>query len=106
MSAFFASNLALILFAPWFAILGWAYWMFPRSHLVSPARRRFDMFALVLALVLTAVAMRHAYFNPSSGTGSLWPQVLATLAAYHVFLLVLVVAWFVRHALYRARPHT
>jgi hypothetical protein len=100
-NAHVASNLALILFAPWFAILGWAYWLYPKSHAIGPARRRFDVLALVLALALTAFAMRHAYFNPSVGTGTLWPQVVATLAAYHEFLLVLVVAGMVRHKLYR-----
>ena len=103
MNSFFASNLALILFAPWFAILGWAYWMYPRSHVASRARRRFDVASLAIALVLTAVAMRYAFLNPARGTGSLWPQVAATLAAYHVFLVVLLAAWLLRHKLYRAR---
>ena len=40
--------------------------------------------------------MRWAYFLPFHGSGALWPQVIATLAAYHVFLAVLVVAWFLR----------
>ena len=89
-------NLALILFAPWFAILGWAFWNYPGSHAIGRGSRRFDLTALAIALVLSVIAMRWAYFLPFQGTGSLWPQVIATLAAYHVFLAALVVAWFLR----------
>jgi hypothetical protein len=95
-------NLALILFAPWFAILGWAYWQYPQSHLRSAARRRFDLLVLGLALVLSVIAMRWSYFLPFKGVGVMWPQVIATLAAYHSFTLVLIVAWFVRGKLFRA----
>lgn len=97
-----AANLALILFAPWFAILGWAYWCYPRSHARTPARRRFDVVALLLALGLSAIAMRWAFSSPAAHTGSLWPQVAATLWAYHVFVAVIVAAWFARGRLYRA----
>lgn len=96
MNATVAANLALILFAPWFAILGWAYWTYPRSHARNAARRRFDVVALLLALALSAAAMRWAFFRPAAGVGSLWPQVAATLWAYHVFVAVIAAAWFVR----------
>lgn len=95
------ANLALILFAPWFAILGWAYWKYPRAHVASGATRWFDAAVLVGALVLTIMAMRHSYFAPAPGAGSMWPQVLATLAAYHVFLVVLVAGWLLRPRLFR-----
>ena len=96
------SFLALILFAPWFALLGWVYWAFPRSHVVSPARRRFDAGVLATALAATIGAMLVAYRMPWTNTGSLWPQVIATLAAYHAFLLVLGVGWFLRGRRYGA----
>lgn len=95
------SFLALVLFAPWFALLGWVYWTFPRAHVVSPARRRFDVAVLAFALVATIAAMLFAYRMPWVDTGSLWPQVIATLAAYHAFLLVLAVGWFLRGRRYR-----
>jgi hypothetical protein len=93
--------LALILFTPWFLILGWAYWTFPKSHAVTPARRRLDIAALLVALALSAFAMRHAYYLPFDGVGKMWPQVIATLAGYHVFLVVLAMAFFVRRWKYR-----
>ncbi|KFN42640.1 hypothetical protein [Arenimonas oryziterrae] len=94
--------LALVLFAPWFAILGWAYWAYPKSHAVTPARRRLDVIALLLAVVSSAIAMYLAYFLPFDGVGKMWPQVIATLAGYHAFLLVLVVAYFIRRKRFRS----
>lgn len=93
-------NLALILFAPWFAILGWLYWAYPKSHQVSPARRRFDVIALLLAVILSAIAMRWAYFLHFENAGRIWPQVIATLAGYKVFLITLVVAYGLRRRRY------
>ena len=93
--------LALVLFAPWFAILGWAYWNYPRVHIAGGLTRRFDVATLLVALIATTIAMRWTFFMPFKGTGSLWPQVIATLAAYHAFLAVLVVAWFVRPRIHR-----
>ncbi|MGH8030664.1 MAG: hypothetical protein ACREO3_12110 [Arenimonas sp.] len=77
------------------------YWTFPRSHAVSPARRRFDVAVLVAAVAATTGAMLLAYRMPWADTGSLWPQVIATLAAYHAFLIVLAVGWFLRGRRYR-----
>lgn len=93
------ANLALILFAPWFAILGWAYWKYPKAH-VSRRTRGFDAAVLLVSLVLAIVAMRWSYFAPAPGAGSMWSQVLATLAAYHVFLVVLVAGWLLRPRLF------
>jgi hypothetical protein len=90
------SFLALILFAPWFAILGWVYWKYPKSHVVSSSRRRLDIGALLLAVALSAAAMRWSYFLPFENAGPIWPQVIATLAGYHVFLLVLLIAYLIR----------
>ena len=88
--------LALILFAPWFAILGWVYWFYPKSHAVTTARRRFDVLALLLAVGASAMAMRWSYFLPFEHAGPIWKQVIATLAGYHVFLLMLLIAYLIR----------
>ena len=95
------SYLALLLFAPWFAILGSVYWVFPRSHVVSPARRRFDVLMLLGALAASGAAMLFAYRLPWEDAGPMWPQVVATLAAYHAFLAVLALGWFLRGRWYR-----
>ena len=95
------SWLALVLFAPWFALLGGVYWSFPRSHVVSPARRRFDAAVLASAVAASAVAMLVTFRMPWENTGKLWPQVIATLAAYHAFLLVLGVGWWLRGRRFR-----
>ena len=88
--------LALILFVPTFAILGWLYWSFPRGLPRSAARRRFDLAAIAVALVLTVLALETAIETRFPGTGPIWPQVFAVLAVYHVYPLVLAVAWWVR----------
>jgi hypothetical protein len=46
--------------------------------------------------------MLFAYRLPWENTGPLWPQVVATLAAYHAFLLVLGVGWYLRGRRFRA----
>ena len=97
------SFLALVLFAPWFALLGWVYWAFPRAHVAPPARRGFDGVVLVVALAASIAAMLAAYRLPWEDAGPLWPQVVATLAAYHAFLFVLVAGWLVRARRYRRR---
>jgi hypothetical protein len=97
------SFLALVLFAPWFALLGWGYWNYPRAHVAPPARRGFDATVLVVALVASIAAMLGAYRLPWEDAGPLWPQVVATLAAYHAFLFVLVAGWLLRARRFRRR---
>ena len=90
------ANLALILFAPWFAILTWCYWKFPQSHSVNASRRRFDVVAIIIALVASGLAMRWAYSFDWKDAGPLWPQVVATLSAYKAFLIVMIIAFRIR----------
>jgi len=98
-----AAYLALLLFAPWFAILGWAYWKFPKRQIVRGNTRRFDAGILLAAVALSALAMRWTFGMDWSRAGTLWPQVIATLAGYHAFLLVLLVGWLLRGRLYAGK---
>lgn len=101
--------LALILFLPAFAILGWLYWKFPRALPASRRRRLFDVAALSLAFAATALSIGWAIpegaLAVEPGTvanqaGPMWKQILGTLAAWHVYPLVLAVAWRVRARLF------
>ena len=95
-------NLALILFAPWFLILGVLYWVYPRQPR-DAARRLFDAAALAIALLAFLASLHWAHGYADRAYGKMWPQVLATSVGYGVFLLVLVVAVFVRRAWLRGR---
>jgi len=78
-------NLALILFLPWYAILGAMYWFYPRQprHAV---RRLFDAGALIVTTWLSVWAMRWGFLNADTSVGALWKQVLATSVSYGAFL--------------------
>jgi hypothetical protein len=89
-------NLAMILFLPWFAILGWAYWFWPRQPR-TPARTTFDLAALALA---TAAGVGSTWFSldyADPAYGKLWPQILASTLSYAAFLGVMLAAIVVRH---------
>ena len=97
------ADLAIILFLPWFLILGALYWYYPRTLPRTPERRRFDMALLVIAFAASFVAGRWGYSIASTNieAGPIWRQVLASLLAYKAFLLVIVFAW-----IWRARRFT
>lgn len=88
-------NLALVLFLPWFLILGTLFWLFPRQPR-HRARVMFDVAALLLSLVafVACVHWSHAHADPTYG--AMWRQILATALGYGVFLTVLVVAFWAR----------
>jgi hypothetical protein len=90
-------NLALLLFLPWFAILGTLFWLYPREPRTR-ARRVFDVLSLVVALVAFVITVQwgHAIAEPTGSAGRIWKQVVATAAGYGVFLGVMVLAWFAR----------
>jgi hypothetical protein len=93
--------LALLLFLPTFAIFVWLYWTYPRN-LRKSAPARFDAVAVVLASVLAVLALSYAFDVDYVGAGPIFKHVAATLAAYHVFPVVLAIAWFVRRARFGA----
>ena len=88
-------NLALILFLPWFAILGTLYWLFPRKPR-NAARTAFDGVALLVALAAFLLSMYWSHANADPQFGPMWRQVLATALGYVVFLAVLTLAYSVR----------
>ena len=93
-------NLALILFLPWFAILGVLFWFYPRQPR-GAARRGFDLVALALALAASWIAMAWGMRHADPNAGAIWKQVLATLTGYGAFLAVLGLAWPLRARLLR-----
>jgi hypothetical protein len=97
-------NLALILFLPWFGILGALYWWVPRTP--RPRTRIvFDTTALLVAVIAFVATMYWANANADPAYSRMWKQVLATAVGYGVFLGVLVAAFFVRRRwLARWRP--
>lgn len=96
-------NLSLILFLPWFLILGALFWFFPRQPR-GFVRRGYDLAALVLSLVASWYAMRWGFVNADPGAGAIWKQVLATLTAYGAFLALIGVAWWLRGKLVPRNP--
>ena len=75
--------LSLLLFLPWFLLLGSLYWLFPRQPR-TPRRRLFDGTTLLLAFALSIESMLWGYRlgMAQPGAGPIWPQVLAVLYAY------------------------
>jgi hypothetical protein len=94
--------LALILFLPWFAVLGALFWLFPRQPR-DAVRRGFDSATLLVATGLGFLGMRWGYLNASPEAGAIWKQVLACLIAYGAFLAALGLAWPLRAHLLRRR---
>ena len=98
-------NLALILFAPWFAILAALFWIYPRRPR-HWQRKLFDIFSLVLAVVSAGATMQWSFHNADPHAGAIWKQVLATSISYGFFLFVLTVAIPLRHYLFVLRAPT
>ncbi|KAF1707025.1 hypothetical protein [Pseudoxanthomonas sacheonensis] len=97
--------LALVLFLPWFLLLGALFWLFPRQPR-NAWRRRFDLFALLVAFVLSFAGMQWGYALGLAdiGTGAIWKQVLATLVAYGAFLAAIFIAVVLRSWLLARQP--
>ena len=97
-------NLALILFLPWYLILAWLYWAFPRQPR-TVARRAFDLASLAVTVGASAASMHWSYRAGAAdaSAGRIWRQVLATSVSYGVFLAALTVAFFVRRRLLTSR---
>ncbi|MGO4222820.1 hypothetical protein AB4Y64_13330 [Lysobacter sp. TAF61] len=104
MSADVQLHLALILFAPWFAILSVLYWLYPRQPR-GPARLLADSAALALATAAAMAGMYWGMWHADPGFGPMWKQVLATSLAYGLYLGVMTLALLLRRAWFqRLRP--
>lgn len=95
MSTLVESNLALILFLPWFLILTALYWIYPRQPRHA-ARRLFDVGAIVLSVIAFVLTIHWAQSIADASAGRIWRQVLATSLGYGAFLAVLTLALIVR----------
>lgn len=85
--------LAVVLFLPWFLLIGALFWLFPRQPR-NPKRRAFDTFTLLVAFALSVAGMQWGYaLGAADGSaGAIWKQVLATLVAYGAFLATMSIA--------------
>ncbi|HVI60399.1 MAG TPA: hypothetical protein VM619_16210 [Luteimonas sp.] len=95
-------NLGLILFLPWFAILGALFWIFPRQPRHA-LRRLFDLASLALATAAFVWSLHWALAYADPAQGRMWGQILATSVGYGVFLAALLVAVLVRRLLWGGR---
>lgn len=88
-------NLTLILFLPWFLILGALYCWVPRQPR-PPARVVYDIASLSLTLAAFLWSVHWSMDNAQTGYGKLWPQILATALGYGVFLGSLTLVFLLR----------
>lgn len=97
-----SNNLALILLLPWFAILTWVYWTFPRSLTRRGTRRRFDAAVLLLAISASFLGMRWGILRISLDAAAISKPMLAAVLAGGAFLLVLALSAGLRALLFRS----
>ena len=88
-------NLAMILFAPWFAVLSVLFWRYPRQPR-GPGRIAFDSIALTTATAAAFAGMYWGMAHADAGFGPMWKQVFATSLAYGLYLGVMAVALLAR----------
>lgn len=100
MNPFVELNLTLILFLPWFLILGTLYWLFPRKPR-NAARVLYDIAALAASVALFLWSVYWSMDNADMQYGKLWPQILATALGYGVFLAALGLAFGLRFVLFK-----
>ena len=95
MNALVESNLAFVLFLPWYAVLAALFWFYPRGKR-SVRERIFDIVALLVAILAAVAGGLWGFGNADTAVGAIWKQVLASLVCYGLFLAVLGVAVLVR----------
>lgn len=103
MNALVELNLALILFLPWYVLLGWLFWR-ATARGRATARKLKAACLLGIALGAAAISGPWAYGVADAAAGAIWRQVLACVAGYGAFLAVLAAGGFMLHAWSRADP--
>ena len=96
------SFLALVLFAPWFAILAMLYWLYPRKPRPS-WRAPYDAAALGVAIAVFVLVLHWGQGWADRGYGRMWQQIVGTSVSYGAFLTALGLAFWMRHRLLRAQ---
>lgn len=96
-------HLALILFLPWFLILGVLFWVYPRQPR-NAARRAFDVVALGVSALGFVLSVQWAHTSADPAYGRMWKQVFATSVGYGVFLVLLLAAYLARRGWLRRAP--
>jgi len=102
MNAAVELNLALLLFLPWFLVLGVLFCVFPRTPR-GVARWIYDLASLALSVAAFVATIHWAQASADPAHGHMWGQILATAVGYGVFLAALGVAFALRRRVLRAR---
>jgi len=89
-SADIAPHIALLLFLPWYAVLGWLFWRVRGRH-GTAARKTGALAIIAAALAAAGLAGVWAYHHADASVGPIWKQVLACAVGYAAFLLALLV---------------
>ena len=85
-------NLALILFLPWYALLGWVFWRM-RARGGSGMRKLLALAFLAVALAAAGFTGVWAYGFADIARGAIWRQIFACMLGYWAFLGVLVAGY-------------
>jgi hypothetical protein len=94
--------LAVLLLAPWLAVLGWLYWVYSRRVHGAHTSARADAVFLAVACVAAIACADITYVLETGIAGAIWRQVAAALACYAGFNTVLSIG-LLRHAWLRRR---
>ena len=94
--------LAVLLLAPWLAVLGWLYWLYVRRVHGAHTCARTDAVFLIAAFVAAIACADVTYMLETGIAGAIWKQVAAALACYAGFSTVLSIG-LLRHACLRRR---
>ena len=88
MNAIVELNLALILFMPWYLLLGWLFWRV-RARGASSARKFVALAIRLASMVAAGTTGVWAYGIADTSSGMIWRQILACVVGYWAFLVVL-----------------